>query len=68
MITIINGGTQGLGAAVARRLVATGFTDGLLLAGRSADRGDQLAEELNAAGVKTTSKPPTFLSRLRREK
>jgi len=53
MITIINGGTQGLGAAVARRLVATGFTDGLLLAGRSADRGDQLAEELNAAGVNT---------------
>ena len=53
MITIINGGTQGLGAAVARRLVATGITEGLLLVGRSADRGNQLAEELTAAGVDT---------------
>ncbi len=53
MITIINGGTQGLGEAVARRLVATGFTEGLVLTGRSADLGDALAAELTAAGVAT---------------
>lgn len=51
MITIINGGTQGLGEAVARRLVATGFTAGLVLVGRSADRGTALADELSMAGV-----------------
>ena len=53
MITIINGGTQGLGEAVARRLVETGFTEGLVLSGRSVDRGTALAGELSAAGVDT---------------
>jgi NAD(P)-dependent dehydrogenase (short-subunit alcohol dehydrogenase family) len=52
-VTIINGGTQGLGEAVARRLVAQGSATGLVLAGRSADRGNALATELTAAGVKT---------------
>jgi NAD(P)-dependent dehydrogenase (short-subunit alcohol dehydrogenase family) len=51
-ITIINGGTQGLGEAVARRLVAQGST-GLVLTGRSADRGQALAGELSAAGTPT---------------
>jgi NAD(P)-dependent dehydrogenase (short-subunit alcohol dehydrogenase family) len=51
MITIINGGTQGLGEAVARRLAVTGFTTGLVLVGRSADRGGSLAAELTAVGV-----------------
>lgn len=49
-ITIINGGTQGLGEAVARRLASTGST-GLVLAGRSTDRGTALADELSAAGT-----------------
>jgi NAD(P)-dependent dehydrogenase (short-subunit alcohol dehydrogenase family) len=53
MITIINGGTQGLGEAVARRLVATGFTTGLVLVGRSVDRGEALAAELTASGVES---------------
>ncbi len=48
-ITIINGGTQGLGEAVARALVAKGST-GLVLAGRSAARGEALATELSALG------------------
>jgi len=51
-VTIISGGTQGLGEAVARRLVAQGST-GLVLAGRSADRGRALADELTAAGTPT---------------
>ncbi|MGA1074562.1 MAG: SDR family oxidoreductase [Ilumatobacteraceae bacterium] len=53
MITIINGGTQGLGEAVARRLLATGFTTGLVLTGRSADRGAALATELTGLGLAT---------------
>lgn len=53
MITIISGGTQGLGEAVARRLLATGFTTGLALTGRSVDRGNALAGELTDAGVDT---------------
>lgn len=53
MITIISGGTQGLGEAIARRLVATGFTTGLVLTGRSVDRGEALADELAGAGVDT---------------
>ena len=53
MITIINGGTQGLGEAVARRLLATGFTTGLVLTGRSADRGATLAAELTDTGLDT---------------
>ncbi len=50
-ITIINGGTQGLGEAIARRLVAQGNSTGLVLTGRSADRGQALADELTAAGT-----------------
>jgi NAD(P)-dependent dehydrogenase (short-subunit alcohol dehydrogenase family) len=52
MITIINGGTQGLGEAVARRLVADG-AEGLVLAGRSVDRGAELAAELTGLGTDT---------------
>ncbi len=52
MITIINGGTQGLGEALARKLVSEGST-GLVLAGRSADRGESLARELTALGTPT---------------
>lgn len=52
MITIINGGTQGLGEAVARKLAADGST-GLVLTGRSVERGNALAAELTAAGTPT---------------
>lgn len=52
MITIINGGTQGLGEALARKLGESGST-GLVLAGRSADRGQALATELTDSGTPT---------------
>lgn len=52
-VTIINGGTQGLGEAVARKLVADGNSTGLVLAGRSADRGQALADELTGLGTTT---------------
>jgi NAD(P)-dependent dehydrogenase (short-subunit alcohol dehydrogenase family) len=51
-VTVINGGTQGLGEATARTLAAQGAT-GLVLAGRSADRGNKLAAELSASGTRT---------------
>jgi len=50
MITIINGGTQGLGEAVARALVGDGAT-GLVLTGRSRERGEALAAELGVVGA-----------------
>jgi NAD(P)-dependent dehydrogenase (short-subunit alcohol dehydrogenase family) len=55
-VTIINGGTQGLGEAVARRLADGGAT-GLLLAGRSVERGEALAADLNEAGTPTVFVP-----------
>jgi NAD(P)-dependent dehydrogenase (short-subunit alcohol dehydrogenase family) len=51
-VTIINGGTQGLGEATARELASRGAA-GLVLAGRSAERGTALAAELSADGTPT---------------
>jgi len=51
-VTIINGGTQGLGEATARALAGSGAT-GLVLAGRSADSGETLAKELSDKGTPT---------------
>ena len=56
MITIISGGTQGLGEAVARKLVAGGAT-GLVLAGRSTARGEALAAELSELGTPSVFVP-----------
>ena len=44
-VIVISGGTQGLGEAIARQVVADGAA-GLVIAGRSADRGAALAKEL----------------------
>jgi len=49
-VTIINGGSQGLGEAIARRLDERGC-EGLVLAGRSASRGNALADELSGLGT-----------------
>ena len=49
-ITIINGGTQGLGEAIARRLTERGC-QGLVLVGRSTSRGSKLADELSHLGT-----------------
>ncbi len=55
-VYVINGGTQGLGEATARVLAARGAT-GLVLAGRSRDRGQALADELTGAGSPTIFVP-----------
>ena len=49
-ITIINGGTQGLGEALARKLAAGGNA-ALVLTGRSVERGTALADELTSGGT-----------------
>ena len=51
-VIIVNGGTQGLGEAVARKLAAEGAA-GLLLTGRTRERGDALAAELSGLGTPT---------------
>jgi NAD(P)-dependent dehydrogenase (short-subunit alcohol dehydrogenase family) len=51
-IIIINGGTQGLGEALARKLTTDGAL-GLVLGGRSSDRGQALAKELGGLGTPT---------------
>ena len=51
-VTVISGGTQGLGEAVARKLAADG-SRGLVLAGRSRERGEALAAELSSDGTPT---------------
>ncbi len=51
-VIVISGGTQGLGEAVARQVVADDAA-GLVIAGRSAERGAALAAELTALGTPT---------------
>ena len=51
-VIVVSGGTQGLGEAIARQVVADGAA-GLVLAGRSADRGAALAKELTDLGTPT---------------
>jgi NAD(P)-dependent dehydrogenase (short-subunit alcohol dehydrogenase family) len=52
-VIVVSGGTQGLGEAIARQVVADGAA-GLLIAGRSAERGAGLAKELTDLGTPTT--------------
>ena len=48
-VLLISGGTQGLGAGIARTAAREGAT--LVLAGRNADRGEQVAAELRHIGT-----------------
>ncbi|MCA0422019.1 MAG: SDR family oxidoreductase [Proteobacteria bacterium] len=51
-VAVVTGGTQGVGEAIARELVARDLA-GLVICGRQADRGETVAAELNKAGCKT---------------
>src|SRR5262245_1360667 len=55
-VALVTGSTQGLGEAVAQRLVARGLS-GLVVTGRSAERGIAVAERLIRAGCDTTFVP-----------
>jgi NAD(P)-dependent dehydrogenase (short-subunit alcohol dehydrogenase family) len=56
-VAIVTGSTQGLGEAIARRLVDEALISGLVICGRSADRGERLVRELSARGCRTEFVP-----------
>jgi NAD(P)-dependent dehydrogenase (short-subunit alcohol dehydrogenase family) len=49
-VVLVSGGTQGLGAGIARRAAAEGAA-GVAVTGRNADSGGRIAAELEASGV-----------------
>src|SRR6516165_3719346 len=52
-VCIVSGATQGLGAAIARRLAAAGAA-GIVVTGRSPERGNAVAAEIaSTSGVPT---------------
>ncbi len=51
-VAVVTGGTQGLGETVARLLAARGAA-GIVICGRNAKRGKEVAASLNKAGTKT---------------
>lgn len=51
-VLLVSGGTQGLGAAIARAAAAQG-AEGIMVTGRTAEHGVALAAELNSAGTST---------------
>jgi NAD(P)-dependent dehydrogenase (short-subunit alcohol dehydrogenase family) len=52
-VAVVTGSTQGLGEAIARRLVDEGLIGGLVICGRSAENGERLAREFSARGCRT---------------
>ena len=51
-VVLISGGTQGLGAGIARAAAREGAT--VVIAGRNAEHGEQVAAELTAAGAEAS--------------
>jgi NAD(P)-dependent dehydrogenase (short-subunit alcohol dehydrogenase family) len=52
-VAIVTGSTQGLGEAIARRLVDEGMIGGLVICGRTAENGERLARDFGARGCRT---------------
>jgi NAD(P)-dependent dehydrogenase (short-subunit alcohol dehydrogenase family) len=52
-VAIVTGSTQGLGEAIARRLVEEGLIGGLVICGRTAENGEKLAREFSQRGCRT---------------
>ncbi len=52
-IAIVTGSTQGLGAAIARRLVSEKMIGGLVICGRNSENGRRLAAEFGKEGCRT---------------
>lgn len=52
-VALVTGSTQGLGEAIARRLIAERMIGGLVICGRNAENGRRLASELTSLGCRT---------------
>ncbi len=52
-VAVVTGSTQGLGEAIARRLVEEGAIGGLVICGRNTANGQRLAGELSRRGCRT---------------
>jgi NAD(P)-dependent dehydrogenase (short-subunit alcohol dehydrogenase family) len=52
-VAIVTGSTQGLGEAIARRLVDEALIQGLVICGRNAENGERLAREFSGRGCRT---------------
>jgi NAD(P)-dependent dehydrogenase (short-subunit alcohol dehydrogenase family) len=52
-VAIVTGSTQGLGEAIARRLVDEGLIGGLVICGRNVPNGERLAREFVEQGCRT---------------
>jgi NAD(P)-dependent dehydrogenase (short-subunit alcohol dehydrogenase family) len=52
-IAVVTGSTQGLGEAIARRLIADNMIGGLVICGRNTERGRRLAGELTGLRCRT---------------
>ncbi len=52
-VAVVTGSTQGLGEAIARRLVNEALIGGLVICGRNAENGERLAREFTARGCRT---------------
>jgi NAD(P)-dependent dehydrogenase (short-subunit alcohol dehydrogenase family) len=52
-VAIVTGGTQGLGEAIARRLIDDALVQALVICGRNAEAGQRLADEFSARGCRT---------------
>ncbi len=52
-VAVVTGSTQGLGEAIARRLVEEALIGGLVICGRNAENGERLAREFTARGCRT---------------
>jgi len=55
-VVVVTGSTQGLGAAIARRVAELGAA-GVVVTGRNASRGERVRSELETAGVDATFVP-----------
>ena len=53
-VVLVVGGTQGVGAAIARRAAQSG-ADAVVVSGRSEDKGRAVADELSSLGTKGLS-------------
>jgi NAD(P)-dependent dehydrogenase (short-subunit alcohol dehydrogenase family) len=52
-VAVVTGSTQGLGEAIARRLVDESLIQGLVICGRNVANGERLAREFGARGCRT---------------